>query len=448
MGAPTTATTVTVIVPVFNEERTLDELLRRLVAASKGRWQIVVNDGSADGTTDVLKEWGNTPGVEVCHHASNLGKGAAVRTALAHATGDVVIIQDADLEYDPADIDSLIKPFADEQVQAVYGTRYGAHSRLPWSRFRFAVALLNGIVLLLYGRRLRDEATCYKALRRSLWERLELRSNRFELCAEITAKLCRLGIPIHEFPISYQPRGYGDGKKIGVSAFFRCVAELIHWRFAPMPIADAASPSIGSPSTRSSALKVRLAALLLCTVGVAWLTRGYWLPAQPFTPAARESDRLMVTSNLNFGAVDETSGLRIPLEFRNTGDQPIEIDKFDTGCDCAVVGVDKLTIPPHEARSVTLTLDLTRKKPADRSKTTWPAEFPVRVAWREGAGTNRVSGWTARGIARSLLSVEPGAIWCGDELVRGTAGEPRTVFIRPLVLVDDLSIASPPAGFN
>ena len=99
-------------------------------------------------------------------------------------------------------------------------------------RFRLAVSLLNGLVGLLYGRRLHDEATCYKLLRHPLIATLELRSNRFELCAEITGKLCRLGIPIVERPITYHPRDYVDGKKIGVSAFFRCVSELIHWRFA------------------------------------------------------------------------------------------------------------------------------------------------------------------------------------------------------------------------
>lgn len=228
--------TLTVIVPVFNEERFVDTVLHRLVDAGEGRWQIVVvNDASNDGTNSILDDWRDVPNVLVIEHNVNQGKGAAVRTGLAHATGDVVVIQDADLEYNPADLRGLLETFRDENVEAVYGNRYGPHARQPWTRFRVAVTMLNGLVFALYGLRLRDEATCYKMLRLSLFERMRLNSNRFELCAEITAKLCRLGAVIHERPISYHRRGYSEGKKIGVSAFFRCVWELFKWRFAAMP---------------------------------------------------------------------------------------------------------------------------------------------------------------------------------------------------------------------
>jgi glycosyltransferase involved in cell wall biosynthesis len=223
---------VSVIVPAFNEERTLDPLLHRLLAVSAGAWDVlVVNDGSTDATDAVMQRWADAPGVRLFRHATNRGKGAAVRTALAHATGDVVVIQDADLEYDPADLPGLLAEFRDERVQVVYGARYGRHARHRWTRFRVAVSLLNGLVWLLYGRRLHDEATCYKLLRRPLMTSLELRSNRFELCAEITGKVCQRGIVIRERPISYRPRSYADGKKIGVSAFVRCLSELVWWRF-------------------------------------------------------------------------------------------------------------------------------------------------------------------------------------------------------------------------
>jgi glycosyltransferase involved in cell wall biosynthesis len=239
--------TVTVVVPAFNEEGTIDELLRRLIEVADGGWQIiVVNDGSSDATANLLQEWTRAANVQVLHYAENRGKGAAVRTGLEHATGDVVVIQDADLEYDPTELPELVAAFRDERVQAVFGIRYGPHSRLPWTRFRLAVVLLNAVVWLLYGRRIHDEATCYKLVRRALLEQLRLRSERFELCAEITAKLCRLGVTIHERPISYHPRRYADGKKIGVSAFFRCVRELVRWRFAALPVAERSGVSLGT----------------------------------------------------------------------------------------------------------------------------------------------------------------------------------------------------------
>lgn len=126
-----------------------------------------------------MQEWSDVANVQVLEHSTNRGKGAAVRTGLAYATGEVVVIQDADLEYDPADLSKLIEPFRDDAVLAVYGIRYSPHARLPWTKFRLAVALLNGLVRLLYGQRIHDEATCYKVVRRSLLEQMHLSRNGF-----------------------------------------------------------------------------------------------------------------------------------------------------------------------------------------------------------------------------------------------------------------------------
>ncbi len=224
---------LSVIVPVFNEERTLDQLLRRLAAAPYADKQIiVVDDGSVDGTALILRGWEAKPGILVLRHASNRGKGAAVRTGLVHAQGEITIIQDADLEYDPWEFPRLVEIIDRREGEVVYGSRYLAPGTpLPWNRFRLAVVLLNRFVRLLYGQRLTDEATCYKAFRTKLLRSLDLKAERFELCAEITAKICRLGIPIVEVPISYRPRTSREGKKIGWRDAVETFWTLLRWRF-------------------------------------------------------------------------------------------------------------------------------------------------------------------------------------------------------------------------
>jgi glycosyltransferase involved in cell wall biosynthesis len=227
---------LSVIVPVYNEERTVADLLQRVVDSPYPFPQkevIVVDDGSRDRTGLLVDQWMQTPGFSVLHHRENRGKGAAVRTGLAVARGRVVLIQDADLEYDPGDYSRLVEPILRGQAEVVYGSRYlSPQRRLPWSRFRLAVALLNSAVWLLYGQRLTDEATCYKALRRDLVPLLDLRAERFELCPEITAKVCRLGLPILEVPVSYRPRTVREGKKIGWRDALTAFATLARWRFA------------------------------------------------------------------------------------------------------------------------------------------------------------------------------------------------------------------------
>jgi dolichol-phosphate mannosyltransferase len=233
--APTEQSLLTVIVPVYNERPIIDRVLQRLLAAPyPDKEIIVVDDGSTDGTAAVLERWTGHANILVLRHSCNRGKGAAVRTALAHASGAITIIQDADLEYDPADWPRLIEPIRRGEAVVVYGSRYLRPSRfLPWSRFRLAVSLFNWLVYLLYGRWLSDEATCYKAMPTALFRALDLRAQRFELCAEITAKVCRLGLPILEVPISYQPRTIAEGKKIGWRDAWSTFWTLLQWRFLP-----------------------------------------------------------------------------------------------------------------------------------------------------------------------------------------------------------------------
>ncbi len=240
---------LSVIVPVFNEERTVEALLRRVCDGPYPHPQkevLVVDDGSTDATPALLAKWSGREGVRVWRHPINRGKGYAVRTGLARARGRIVIVQDADLEYSPEEYPLLVEKLRRGEARAVYGSRYLAPAHpLPWDRYRVAVALLNGLVYLLYGQRLTDEATCYKAFLAELVPALDLRAERFELCAELTAKLCRLGVPIVEVPISYRPRTVAEGKKIGWRDAWQTFWALLRWRVARFPSrrADAHAPA-------------------------------------------------------------------------------------------------------------------------------------------------------------------------------------------------------------
>ncbi len=227
---------LSVLVPVYNEERTLDELLRRVTSGPypyPEKELIIVDDGSRDRTPAVLERWAGWPGVRLFRHAHNRGKGAAVRTGLAQARGEIVLIQDADLECDPADYPRLVEVIRRGDSPVVYGSRYlRPNPSLPWTPSRLAVGMVNSVVWLLYGRWLTDEATCYKALRTELLRALDLQAKRFEVCAEITAKLCRLGISIVEVPITYRPRTRAEGKKLSLRDACPTIWTLIKWRFA------------------------------------------------------------------------------------------------------------------------------------------------------------------------------------------------------------------------
>ncbi len=235
--ATTGAPLLSVLVPVYNEERTVGELLRRLAAGPypyPHKEVIVVDDGSTDATPRILEGWAGRPGFILLRHPRNHGKGAAIRTGLACARGDITLIQDADLEYDPADFPRLVEPIRRREADVVYGSRYLAPAAgLPWTRFRLAVALLNLLVRLLYGKRLTDEATGYKAVRTALLRGLDLRATGFEFCPEVTAALCRSGYSIIEVPIGYHPRTKAEGKKIGWRDAAKAIWTLLKCRFSP-----------------------------------------------------------------------------------------------------------------------------------------------------------------------------------------------------------------------
>ena len=194
---------LSVLIPVFNERDSVEEIVRRVASVPVPKEIIVVNDCSRDGTGEILDKI-QVEELRVIHHEVNQGKGAAVRTALAAATGDLAIIQDADLEYDPDEYVKLLHPIVQGEAEVVYGVRNLDGQK--WL-FRNGNRMLTSITNVLYGSRLHDMETCYKLIPTELFRSLEIRCNRFDLEPEITAKLLRKGCKIREVPISYFPRG-------------------------------------------------------------------------------------------------------------------------------------------------------------------------------------------------------------------------------------------------
>lgn len=238
---------LTVLMPVYNERATLEELLARVRAVAAVAEVLIVDDASTDGTRELLRERvdGRLAGVRVVYLERNGGKGAAIRAGLPHVRGEYVVIQDGDLEYDPADYEALLAA-ARAGAPVVYGTRFhaGFPPSMAWPN-RAVNVLLAGLVRGLYGAPLTDEATCYKLFRSAWLRALPLRCRRFEFCPEVTAKALRSGLPIVEVPIRYAARSHAEGKKIrwtdGVSAIWT----LLRYRFwspaavaAPAAVAD------------------------------------------------------------------------------------------------------------------------------------------------------------------------------------------------------------------
>ncbi len=222
--------------PTYNEERTvrkiLDEVLSaelRLPSGTVEKEVIVVDDASTDRTVERV---GSDPRVKLVRHEKNLGKGAAIRTGLAHVTGDVVLIQDADMEYSVQDYPALLGPFAEKGAEVVYGSRFLKRrwpTNMHWTNF-LANRLFTLMANILYGARITDEATCYKVFRAPLLKSLPLRCEGFEFCPEVTALVRLRHIPIHEVAIEYTGRGRAEGKKVRWTDGIKTIQTLIRYR--------------------------------------------------------------------------------------------------------------------------------------------------------------------------------------------------------------------------
>ncbi|MBC8330941.1 MAG: glycosyltransferase family 2 protein [Anaerolineae bacterium] len=224
--------TLTVLIPIYNEENTIREIMKRVHATQLADEIILVDDGSVDGTRAILKELDGKDGVRVILHEHNQGKGAAVRTGIKAATGDILLIQDADLEYDPRDYPKLLQPIEEGLADVVYGSRFlGAPHRVAMFWHMLANKLLTLMTNILYDTILTDMETGYKVFKREVIADIPLHAKRFEFEPEFTAKILKRGVRIFEVPISFNPRDYDEGKKIGLSDAFEAVWALLKYRF-------------------------------------------------------------------------------------------------------------------------------------------------------------------------------------------------------------------------
>ncbi len=223
---------LSIIMPVFNEVKTIREIVKRVQDVGLTHEIIIVDDGSVDGTREILKELEKMPDVRVFLHEHNQGKGAAVVTGMKAAVGDVMLIQDADLEYDPRDYPALLKPLEEEIADVVFGSRFLGGPRRPimfWNMV--ANKILTLVTNVLYNNILTDMETGYKCFRREVVEGMTINAKRFDFEPEFTSKLLKKKVRIYEVPISFNPRLYSEGKKIKAWDGVIALWTLIKYRF-------------------------------------------------------------------------------------------------------------------------------------------------------------------------------------------------------------------------
>ena len=223
---------VSVVMPVYNERATIEEIVQRVLAQDIDEL-IIVDDASTDGTGGIVRRLADSDTrITAVFHSENTGKGGAVKTGLLRATGDIVIIQDADLEYDPADYEKLLEPLEADRADLVFGSRFlGQAQRLTIPQ-RIANRAVTALFNLLFGTRLSDVETCYKAFRRRLLNAQRLRSTGFDADVEIAARLVRAGARVAEVPVRYRGRSYAEGKKIRWYDLLGALWAVVKWRLA------------------------------------------------------------------------------------------------------------------------------------------------------------------------------------------------------------------------
>jgi len=223
---------LSVVIPIYNEESTLREIVSRVQDAPYEKELILIDDCSKDRSREIMAELAQEhPNISCHHHEKNQGKGGALATGFQHTTGDVVLIQDADLEYDPADYPVLLRPILEGKADVVFGSRFlgGPYVRVHLYYHYLANRFLTLISNLFTNLNLTDMETCYKVFRREAAEQLDIRSKTFAVEPEITAKVAKMRARIYEVPISYAGRDYSEGKKIGPKDGFIAIAAIVRW---------------------------------------------------------------------------------------------------------------------------------------------------------------------------------------------------------------------------
>lgn len=222
---------LSVIMPVYNEKKTILEIIEKVQQVAINKEIIIVDDCSTDGTREILKTV-KADNIKLILHEANAGKGRAIRTGLAHVSGEITIIQDGDLEYDPNDYIKLIKPIQEKRHRVIYGSRFllkeNKHSHI---QYLIGGQLVTFITNILFGQKLTDEPTCYKVFESQLLKSINLKCERFEFCPEVTAKVAKKGIKIKEIPINYYPRKMHEGKKIRWYDGAEAIWTLLKYRF-------------------------------------------------------------------------------------------------------------------------------------------------------------------------------------------------------------------------
>jgi glycosyltransferase involved in cell wall biosynthesis len=224
---------LSVVIPVYNEESTLEELVRRVQKETTRKEIVLVDDGSRDRSPEILARLAQEPGVRVFRHEKNSGKGAALKTGFREARGNIVLIQDADLEYDPAEYQTLLKPIVQGKADVVFGSRFlvREYARVHLYSHYLGNRFLTFVSNLFSGLNLTDMETCYKTFRKEIVDKIDLKSRRFDVEPELTAKVARLKCRIYEVPISYSGRDVSEGKKISWRDGFAALKSIVKYRF-------------------------------------------------------------------------------------------------------------------------------------------------------------------------------------------------------------------------
>ena len=224
---------LTVVIPVYNEIETLEELVRRVQSSPVRKEIVLVDDGSRDGSRELMRRLADPPHVRVLEHERNMGKGAALKTGFAAAVGDYVIVQDADLEYDPQDYERLLRPVREANADVVFGSRFlvGEYARVHLFWHYLGNRFLTFCSNLMTGLNLTDMETCYKLFRREVIQGIDIKSQRFDIEPELTAKVARRKLRIFEVPISYAGRNYSEGKKITWRDGLEALWAIVKFRF-------------------------------------------------------------------------------------------------------------------------------------------------------------------------------------------------------------------------